>query len=95
MNQYFATVARGLERLVAVELEELGAKKVEPGFCGVQFQGDQALLYQVNLWARLPFRILWQIYCFSCNNAEDLYAGLSGLDWSNYLTLLFDRVYRF
>jgi len=86
VNQYFATVARGLELLAAVELEELGAKNIEPGFCGVQFQGDQRLLYQVNLWARIPFRILWQIYCFPCNTAEDLDQGIRRLDWSNYLT---------
>jgi putative N6-adenine-specific DNA methylase len=30
MNQYFATVARGLETLAAQELEKLGAIAVEP-----------------------------------------------------------------
>ena len=52
MNYYFATVARGLEPLAAQELERLGAQNVEPQFCGVSFQGDRTLLYQVNLWAR-------------------------------------------
>jgi putative N6-adenine-specific DNA methylase len=49
MNQYFATVARGLEALAAKELEELGACSVEPGFCGVGFEGDRTLLYRANL----------------------------------------------
>jgi putative N6-adenine-specific DNA methylase len=41
MNQYFATVARGLEALAAQELESLGALSVSPGFCGVAFEGDR------------------------------------------------------
>ncbi|MBG1261396.1 THUMP domain-containing class I SAM-dependent RNA methyltransferase [Nostoc commune] len=86
MNQYFATVARGLETLAAQELEQLGAHSVEPGFCGVAFEGDRTLLYRVNLWARLPFRILVNIREFPCLDAEDLYRGIQTIDWQNYLT---------
>ncbi|MGB3788318.1 MAG: THUMP domain-containing protein [Phormidesmis sp.] len=86
MNQYFATVARGLEPLVVEELERLGAKDVQPGFCGAEFKGDRALLYKVNLWARLPFRILLRLNEFNCATAEDLFAGVQRIDWSDYLT---------
>jgi putative N6-adenine-specific DNA methylase len=86
MNQYFATVARGLETLAAQELEQLGAEVVQPGFCGVAFAGDLTLLYRVNLWARLPFRILMKLHEFPCENAEDLYRGIQTIDWAQYLT---------
>ncbi|MCU0547919.1 MAG: THUMP domain-containing protein [Leptolyngbya sp. Prado105] len=86
MNQYFATVARGLETLAAQELEQLGASSIEPGFCGVSFVGDLTLLYRVNLWARLPFRILMKLHEFPCEDAEDLYQGVQSIDWSLYLT---------
>lgn len=86
MNQCFATVARGLEALAAQELEQLGASSVEPGFCGVAFAGDRALLYRANLWARLPFRILVKLREFPCRNAEDLYRGIQAIDWAQYLT---------
>ncbi|WP_415354685.1 THUMP domain-containing class I SAM-dependent RNA methyltransferase [Leptolyngbya sp. FACHB-1624] len=86
MNQYFATVARGLESLAAQELEQLGAKTIEPGFCGVSFTGDRDLLYRVNLWARLPFRILIKLHEFPCQDSEDLYRGVQSIDWSLYLT---------
>ncbi|PZD72987.1 Ribosomal RNA large subunit methyltransferase K/L [Acaryochloris thomasi RCC1774] len=86
MNTYFATVARGLESLAAEELETLGASSVEPGFCGVSFIGDSALLYKVNLWARLPFRILQSLKEFPCQDAQDLYRGIQTLDWQTYLT---------
>ena len=86
MPQYFATVARGLESLAAQELERLGAKSVNPGFCGVNFQGDRALLYRLNFWARLPFRLLMQVDEFACRDAADLYRGVQAIDWRLYLT---------
>ncbi|NJK41638.1 MAG: RNA methyltransferase [Acaryochloridaceae cyanobacterium SU_2_1] len=84
--QYFATVARGLESLAAQELVELGAKSVQPGFCGVGFRGDRKLLYQINLWARLPFRILMHLDSFPCQDAQDLYRGIHRLPWQQYLS---------
>ena len=85
MSHYFATAARGLEPLLAQELEQLGAQAVEPGFCGVSFEGDQALLYRVNLWARLPFRVLVRLKTFACQDADNLYSGIQAIDWSEYL----------
>jgi putative N6-adenine-specific DNA methylase len=85
MKQLFATVARGLEDAAAAEIQSLGAQSVATGFCGVTFQGDYELLYRVNLWARLPFRILAQVAEFQCRDAEDLYQGVRQIDWSRYL----------
>ncbi|MEX0267509.1 class I SAM-dependent RNA methyltransferase [Leptolyngbyaceae cyanobacterium UHCC 1019] len=86
MNQYFATVARGLEAIAAQELAQLGADSVQPGFCGVSFTGDRALLYRVNLWARLPFRILVKLHQFPCDDSTDLYRGIQEIDWLEHLT---------
>ncbi|WP_017323905.1 class I SAM-dependent RNA methyltransferase [Synechococcus sp. PCC 7336] len=86
MSEFFATVARGLESLAARELSQLGAAKIESDFCGVRFEGDRRLLYRVNLWARLPFRILQVIDRFACPDADRLYAGIQSVDWSAYLT---------
>ncbi len=85
MPQYFATVARDLEKLAAQELEELGAHNVLPGFCGVSFEGDQAMLYRVNLQAKLPFRILQQLKIFTCRDASELYKGIKAIDWQEFL----------
>ena len=85
MVEYFATVARGLEPLAAQELERLGATQVQPDFCGVEFWGDRALLYRVNLWSRLAFRVLQVLHKFPCVDAEDLYQGVQRVDWGQYL----------
>ncbi|MDB9526003.1 THUMP domain-containing protein [Oscillatoria sp. CS-180] len=86
MEQYFATVARGLEDTAAQELHTLGARAIAPGFCGVTFEGDQALLYRTNLWARLPFRILVKIAEVRCQDADELYKEIRRIDWEQYLT---------
>ncbi|MGF1569701.1 MAG: class I SAM-dependent RNA methyltransferase [Nodosilinea sp.] len=85
MAQYFATVARGLEALAATELEGLGGDAVTTEFCGVAFRGDRALLYRVNLWSRLVFRVLVQLADYPCEDAEDLYQGIQAIDWRPYL----------
>jgi putative N6-adenine-specific DNA methylase len=85
MRQYFATVARGLENLAAEELTQLGGKAVEPGFCGVAFRGDQELMYRVNLWSRLAFRVLLQLGDYACDDADVLYDSIQRIDWQTML----------
>ena len=86
MNHYFATVARGLEEIAAQEITTLGGKNVIPTFTGVQFQGDQKLLYQVNLWSRTIFRVLVPINKFPCRDAKQLYGEIQEISWENYLS---------
>lgn len=86
MNQYFATVARGLEDIAAAEIKDLGAKEVTTSFTGVSFQGDKELLYKVNLWSRIIFRVLVPIAKVKSFNAEQLYRSVQQIDWSEYLT---------
>jgi putative N6-adenine-specific DNA methylase len=86
MEQYFATVARELEAIAADELKSLGARAVQPEFCGVSFTGDRELLYRVNLWSRLSFRILVQLANFQCRDAEELYRGVYDFDWAPYVS---------
>lgn len=85
MNQFFATVARGLEPLAAQELERLGALNVRPDFTGVHFQGDTRLMYRVNLWARTIFRVLVLLAEFPCPDADRLYQGVQRIRWNQYL----------
>ncbi|MBW4574742.1 MAG: RNA methyltransferase [Aphanothece sp. CMT-3BRIN-NPC111] len=85
MNNYFATVARGLEPIAAQELERLGAQEVRPEFTGVHFAGDKALLYRVNLWARTIFRVLVPLREFYCSNADMLYREVQKIAWDDYL----------
>jgi putative N6-adenine-specific DNA methylase len=82
----FATCARGLEPVLAAELQELGAVAVEPGRGGVHFGGDKAVLYKANLWLRTAVRVLKPILEAPVRSPEELYDAVQTVDWSRYLT---------
>lgn len=84
--KYFATCARGLEKLLAEELRDLQAEQIEPGRGGVAFHGDLALLYRANLWLRTAVRVLMPILEAPVQSTDDLYAAVQSLDWSRYMT---------
>src|SRR5258708_14381076 len=67
-------------------MRDLGAAQVEPGRGGVSFRGDQAILYQANLWLRTAIRVLWPILEAPVTSPDELYEAVRGLDWSRYLT---------
>lgn len=85
-RSYFATTARGLEEIAARELESLGAGDIRPVFTGVHFTGDTALLYRVNLWSRILFRVLVPVTEVACRDAEELHREIQRIDWEEYLT---------
>lgn len=85
-RRYFATCGRGIEPVLAEELRDLGAEAVEVGRGGVHFAGDQALLYQANLWLRTAIRVLWPILQVHVESPDELYDAVRRLDWSQYLT---------
>src|SRR5438876_882803 len=84
--RFFATCARGLEKILAEELRQLQAVDVEPGRGGVRFHGDLALLYRANLWLRTAVRVLMPILEMPVQSTDDLYAAVQSLDWSKYMT---------
>lgn len=86
MNQYFATVAHGLEELAAQELKNLGAENIKVEFTGISFTGTKKTLYQVNLWSRLIFRVFMPIKTVKALNAEQLHDNVKQIDWSEYFT---------
>ncbi|GFE69478.1 class I SAM-dependent RNA methyltransferase [Chroococcus sp. FPU101] len=85
-HSYFATVAKGLEEIAATELETFGAQDIQTVFTGVHFTGDQELLYRVNLWSRIIFRVLVPIAEIQCQNSDQLSKNIQNIDWRDYLT---------
>ncbi|MFA0209555.1 hypothetical protein AB4536_22120, partial [Vibrio cyclitrophicus] len=58
MNQYLAITSRGLENLLAEELEQLGASDVKAVNAGVRFRADEKTLYTCCLWSRTASRFI-------------------------------------
>jgi putative N6-adenine-specific DNA methylase len=76
----------GLENLLASELKALGAKKVEVLNRAVSFEGNQKVLYSVNIHSRLAARFIVPFANFLARNEDDLYKKTQKIDWSKYLS---------
>ena len=80
-----AKTISGLEGVLATELSELGATEVRAVVRGVEFYGDQRLLYKANYLCRTTLRILKPIATFRAENEDQLYREIYKIDWSKYL----------
>jgi putative N6-adenine-specific DNA methylase len=85
IQKYFAVAARGIERVTAAELQQLGAQNVQPVFGGVHFEGDLLLLYRASLWLRTASRILRPLRDFAAQTQEMLYSQARRVRWEDYL----------
>ena len=76
----------GFEELLAKELTQLGAQKVEQGVRVVSFMGDKGFMYKANLGLRTALKILKPIKTFKAVNDVALYKGIQTIDWSDYFS---------
>lgn len=83
-NRYFATCPRGLEQLLADELQHIAAKSIKTTDGGVSFDGDWAICYAANLHSRIATRILWQVGRGKYLNEEDLFDAAYKLNWPDW-----------
>jgi putative N6-adenine-specific DNA methylase len=89
MEDNFKMIAKtfyGFEEILAKELQTLGAQNVEQGVRMVSFKGDKGFMYKANLSLRTALKILKPIYSFRANTVQALYKGISGVNWSKYMT---------
>lgn len=86
MTKWFASCPKGLEELLASELESLGADQVRLTVAGVYTEGPLEFAYRACLWSRLANRILMPLEKFEVGSADDLYDGVKSIPWHQYLT---------
>ncbi|MFP5358606.1 MAG: bifunctional 23S rRNA (guanine(2069)-N(7))-methyltransferase RlmK/23S rRNA (guanine(2445)-N(2))-methyltransferase RlmL [Gammaproteobacteria bacterium] len=77
----FATCPRGVEPLLAAELQRLGAGAARERPGGVAVTADLAAAYRACLWSRLASRVLLPLQRFELADADALYAAARGVDW--------------
>lgn len=85
-ERYFAPCPRGLEPLLADELVNLGAQRVQPAHGGVAFEGDALLAMRANLESRIATRVLWQLAQGRYRGEEDIYRLAYGVTWAKWFT---------
>jgi putative N6-adenine-specific DNA methylase len=81
-----AKTFRGLESLLAGELEAVGGGNIRTGFRVVYFDGDLEVMYRANFQVRTALRILKPFYEFRAKTDEELYKGVYSFDWSALLS---------
>jgi 23S rRNA G2445 N2-methylase RlmL len=84
-SRFFATAAKGTEALLAEELAELGLPAVRAARGGAAFGRTRADAYRACIWSRIALRIHEPLASFPCRDADELYAGVKAIDWTEYL----------
>lgn len=76
----------GLEEVVAEELRELGAERIQLGNRAVLFEGDKKMLYTCNLWLRTAIALLVPIRQFAFENERDFKRQLGAIHFDTYMS---------
>ena len=81
IQQYYAPCPRGLEVLLAEELDDLGAQNIDVNDGGVGFRGPIELMYLTNLHSRIASRIFLRLDERAYRSESDLYRLGTRVDW--------------
>lgn len=84
---FCATCLLGLEGLVANELRYHEIENVRAENGRVLFDGDESTLARANICSRYAERVLILVSEFSATTFEELFAGVSKVDWSKYIAV--------
>ena len=75
----------GVEGLVSEELKETGFSNVIAENGRVLFEGDISAIARANICSRFSERILILLKSFKATTFEELFDGVTSIDWSDYL----------
>ena len=84
MNMVVKTF-RGLEGILAKELQELGAKDVVTLNRAVSFAGSKELMYRANYYLRTALNVLKPVTHAKIKNEVQLYNAARSINWPDYL----------
>ena len=83
----FATCPRGLETILAQELQQQGCTAVTPTDGGVSCQGTLEHVYRANLHSRTASRILLQLARTAYRSEHDIYQATKNIAWHNWFNV--------
>jgi putative N6-adenine-specific DNA methylase len=87
-KQDFKMIAKtifGLEEILSVELQRLGARNIEVHNRAVSFTGDLGFLYKANLCLRTALRVLVPFKTFKVTDEKSLYTSIQSVNWEDYM----------
>ena len=84
IHTLFATCPRGLETILAQELQQQGCTAVTPTDGGVSCQGTMVHVYSANLHSRTASRILLQLARTAYRSEHDIYQAVKNIAWHKW-----------
>ena len=78
---FFASCPRGLEALLAAELQHLDAIDIKPLAGGVAFAGGMQVCWRANLESRLASRVLMRLAHAPYRSEREVYDATFAIDW--------------
>ncbi|MBL0038201.1 MAG: class I SAM-dependent RNA methyltransferase [Nitrosomonadales bacterium] len=84
LETFFSPCPRGLEAMLANELNALGAQEVRTTDGGAHFTGPFVLGYRVNLHSRIASRVLWRVAIAHYRNEQDIFDTAYALPWNDW-----------
>lgn len=84
-KQFFINAPKGLGRVLADEVEELGMEDVRVTPAGVKAGGGLEAAYRLCLWSRVANRVLMPVAEFDAPDTDTLYGAIVELPWEDYL----------
>ncbi|RFC36063.1 MAG: putative N6-adenine-specific DNA methylase [Candidatus Nitrotoga sp. LAW] len=84
LENFFSPCPRGLETMLANELNALGAQEVRTTDGGAHFTGSFLLGYRVNLHSRIASRVLWRVAIAHYRNEQDIFDTAYALPWNDW-----------
>ncbi|RFC38973.1 MAG: putative N6-adenine-specific DNA methylase [Candidatus Nitrotoga sp. CP45] len=84
LETFFSPCPRGLETMLANELNALGGQEVRTTDGGVHFTGPFLLSYRVNLHSRIASRVLWRVAIAHYRNEQDIFDTAYALPWNDW-----------
>ena len=80
-----ATCLFGLEKLLGVEIDKIGGKRVETMDGRITFDGDENTLVRANLRLRCAERIFISLGSFPADSFDALFEGTKALPWESFV----------
>ncbi|AWB33745.1 THUMP domain-containing class I SAM-dependent RNA methyltransferase [Orrella marina] len=84
LHRAFASCPRGLEEVLAAELNSIGLKAVRAGRAGVHFEGEWISIQKANLYSRLATRILVEVAQRPVNQESDIADLARATRWESW-----------
>ena len=83
--EWFVSCAKGLEPVLATEIQSLGGRVTREVVAGVYVEAPQVFGLRMVLWSRVANRVIRLLGVFSVKTADELYEQLVKQDWQAWI----------